>query len=78
MSRSYKAPYATDNNDSHNSKKRAARVHRHNENVRIATQPLAYVEQPSAAYTNPYDICDYSFPVGDDGWYVKNKDKIRK
>lgn len=78
MSRSHKAAYCTDNNNSHDGKKRAARVHRHGENTKLSMHQDAFIEQPSMHYTNPYDICDFSFPAGDDGWRVKNQDKIRK
>jgi hypothetical protein len=78
MSRSYKAAYCTDNNDSHSSKKKAARVHRHGENQMLRQAHELYVEQPSKAYTNPYDICDFKFPAGNDGWPIRGKNAIRK
>ena len=84
MSRSYKAAYCTDNSHSHASKKMASRVHRHNERIRLLDhgdmqqEVGMYIAQPSRAYTNPYDICDWRFPAGADGWPVRGKNKIRK
>lgn len=69
MSRSTKENWIVDGANKpktkHQAKKKAARAARHAENTKLSVLAEDYIEQPSIAYTNPYDISDYRFPTDD-------------
>jgi len=71
VSRSFRKPFILDNKGMHESKTRASKVHRRNENVRVAVLGEEYIPLPSKAYTNPWDICDYR-------WISNDKEARRK